>query len=141
MAGIAPTDNPPLAFGPTGNDGPFTFTELDRLSEALTMSSLESDINFSVFIGDLGADRRGAIAQRHRSFGAKAANTCLIAVSPNERAVEIGVGEIAAKRLDDRACNLAVASMVSSFQGGDLIGGLVNGLRLLSEQAGRPHPA
>lgn len=141
MATTAPAEHPTLAFGPTGNSGPFTFKELDRLSEALTMSSHESDINFSVFIGDLGADRRGAVAQRHRSFGAKAGNTCLIAVSPNERALEIGVGEIAAKRLDDRACNLAVASMVSSFQGGDLIGGLVDGLRLLSEQAGRPHQA
>lgn len=141
MAATAPTNHPTLGFGPTGEEGPFSFKELDRLSEALTMSSHESDINFSVFIGDLGADRRGAVAQRHRSFGPKAANTCLIAVSPNEHAVEIGVGEVAAKRLDDRACNLAVASMVSSFQGGDLIGGLVNGLRLLSEQAGRPHPA
>ena len=137
MATHAP-QTPELAFGPAGNTGPFTFKEMDRLSEAITMSSREAEINFSIYIGDLGADRRGEVASRHRSFGAEAANTCLVAVSPNERAVEIGVGEQAAKRLTDRACQLAVASMVSSFEGGDLVGGIVNGLRMLSDQAGHP---
>ena len=138
MASALNTSTPPLGFGPQGNTGPFTFSELDRLSEAITRSSQETGINFSVYIGDLGADRRGALAQRHRTFGAQAAHTCLVAVSPNERAVEIGVGDALSTRLPDRACNLAVASMVSSFEGGDLVGGLVNGLRLLSDQAGTP---
>lgn len=138
MAGTVAPKTPALAFGPQGNTGPFTFSDMDRLSEALTMSSQETGINFSAYIGDLGADRRGALAQRHRSFGEQAANTCLVAVSPNEKAIEIGVGEAAARRLSDRSCQLAVASMASSFQGGDLVGGLVSGLRLLSDQAGHP---
>ena len=138
MATHTAPSTPPLGYGPKGNTGPFTFKEMDRLSEAITMSSRESEINFSIYIGDLGSDRRGEVASRHRSFGAQAANTCLIAVSPNEHAVEIGVGEQAAKRLSDRSCQLAVASMVSSFQGGDLVGGIINGLRLLSDQAGHP---
>ena len=138
MAGAVTTNTPPVGYGPKGNPGPFSLGDMDRLSEALTMSSRETGINFSVYIGDLGPDRRGALAERHRSFGAEAADTCLIAVSPNEKAVEIAVGERAAKRLSDRSCQLAVAGMVSSFEGGDLVGGIVNGLRLLSDQAGHP---
>lgn len=138
MASTLTKTTPAVAYGPQGNTGPFTFTEMDRLAEALTRGSQESGINFSVLIGDLGADRRGAVAAKHRSFGYDARNTCLIAVSPNERAIEIGVGEIAAKRLPDRVCELAVASMQSSFAGGDLIGGLVNALRTLADTAGAP---
>lgn len=138
MASTLTKTTPALAYGPQGNTGPFTFAEMDRLSEALTYSSQETGINFSVLIGDLGADRRGAVAAKHRSFGYEARNTCLIAVSPNEHAIEIGVGEQAAKRLSDRSCELAVASMASSFSGGDLTGGLVNALRMLADAAGTP---
>lgn len=141
MASTLTKTTPALAYGPQGNTGPFSFTEMDRLSEALTFSSQETGINFSVLIGDLGADRRGAVAAKHRSFGYDARNTCLIAVSPNEHAIEIGVGEHAAKRLSDRTCELAVASMASSFAGGDLISGLVNALRMLADAAGAPSEA
>ncbi|GAB3303718.1 DUF5130 family protein [Epidermidibacterium keratini] len=128
-----------LDYGPQGTKGPFSNSDMDRLSEALTMSSWETGIDFSVYIGDLGQDRRAKLAELHRSFGASAPNTCLVAVSPNERVVEIGVGEIAAKRLPDRSCNLAVLAMTANFEGGDLVGGIVNGLRMLSDQAGHPH--
>ncbi|WP_134324659.1 DUF5130 family protein [Cumulibacter soli] len=136
MASTLTTSTPTLAFGPEGNTGPFNFTEMDRLSEALTRSSHETGINFSVLIGDLGPDRRGAVAAKHRTFGHEARDTCLVAVSPNEHAIEIGVGEHAARRIDDRDCELAVAAMSSSFAGGDLIGGLVNALRMLADAAG-----
>lgn len=127
-----------LAYGPQGHRGPFNDKDMDRLSEALTMSSWETGLDFSIYIGEIGEDRRATVAKLHRSFGATAPNTCLIAVSPNERVVEIGVGEVAAKRLPDRSCNLAVLAMTANFDGGDLVGGLVNGLRMLSDQAGHP---
>ena len=40
--------------------------------------------------------------------------------------------------MPDRACALAVLSMTGSFAAGDLVGGIVNGLRQLSDQAGHP---
>lgn len=138
MASTLTKTTPALAYGPQGNPGPFKHSEMDRLAEALTLSSQETGINFSVLIGDLGADRRGTVAAKHRSFGPEARNTCLIAVSPNEHAIEIGVGEQAAKRLPDRTCELAVTSMASSFAGGDIVGGLVNALRMLADAAGIP---
>jgi hypothetical protein len=41
-------------------------------------------------------------------------------------------------RLPDRGAKLAVMSMVGSFREGDLVGGLLSGLRMLADQAGEP---
>jgi hypothetical protein len=58
-------------------------------------------------------------------------------VSPGDRLLEIVTGKESARRLSDRACALAALSMTTSFAGGDLTGGVVTGLRMLSESAGR----
>src|SRR5215211_1373491 len=72
-------------------DSIFTWQELARLDEALTMSSRETGLRFTLYVGDLGTRTRV----------------------------------------------LAVLSMTTSFAGGDLVGGIVNGLRQMSDQAGR----
>jgi hypothetical protein len=74
----------------------------------------------------------------HALSGDKPAESVLIAVSPGQRVVEVVTGAAAARRIPDRACALAVLSMTGSFAAGDLVGGVVNGLRQLSDQAGHP---
>lgn len=118
---------------------PFSPVQLARLDEALTLSSRSTGLNFSVYLGDLGEDTRETAESLHATHGAAASESVLIAVSPGQRRVEIVTGEEAVRRLPDRACNLAVMSMVASFKEGDLIGGLVSALRMLSDQAGRTH--
>ena len=61
----------------------------------------------------------------------------LLAVSPNQRLLEIVTGAVARKRVLDRDCKLAALSMAAAFGGGDLGGGLVAGLAQLAEHAGR----
>jgi hypothetical protein len=122
---------------PARSELPFTPVQLARLDEALTLSSRATGLQFSVYLGDLGEDTRATAESLHAGTGERAAETVLIAVSPGQRKVEIVTGEEAARRLPDRACNLAVMSMVASFREGDLIGGLVSALRMLSDQAGR----
>lgn len=117
--------------------GPFTLTQLARLDEALTLASRESGLDFSIYLGELGDDSRATAERLHASIGENAANSVLIAVSPAERLIEIVTGELAFHRLPDRGAKLVVASMVASFKGGDLIGGLVNALRMLADQVGR----
>jgi hypothetical protein len=124
---------------PARSELPFTPVQLARLDEALTLSSRATGLRFSVYLGDLGEDTRATAESLHASTGARAPETVLIAVSPGQRKVEIVTGEEASRRLPDRACNLAVMSMVASFKEGDLIGGLVSALRMLSDQAGRAH--
>jgi hypothetical protein len=46
-------------------------------------------------------------------------------------------GEHSSRRLPDRSAALAALSMRASLSVGDLIGALVNGLRMLSDRAGR----
>ncbi len=122
--------------GPTAS--PFSPAELARLDEALTMSSRETGLRFTLYLGDLPADTRAGAEDLHRRSGGDTSSSVLIAVAPDQRVLEIVTGAAAARRLPDRACALAVLSMTSSFGSGDLVGGIVNGLRQLSDQAGHP---
>jgi hypothetical protein len=116
----------------------FTFRELARLDEALTMSSRETGLRFTLYIGDLGPRTRIRAEELHARSGGNPVESVLIAVSPGQKVVEVVTGAAAARRLPDRACALAVLSMTTSFANGDLVGGIVNGLRQLSDQAGHP---
>lgn len=118
--------------------GPFGLPELSRLDEALTMSSRETGLRFTLYIGDLGQRTRSRAEELHATSGGDPAESVLLAVSPGQRVVEVVTGHAAARRLPDRACALAVLSMTNSFAAGDLVGGIVNGLRQLSDQAGHP---
>jgi hypothetical protein len=118
---------------------PFSSVQLARLDEALTLSARSTGLGFSVYLGDLGEDTRATAESMHAEAGETAASAVLIAVSPAQRRVEVVTGADSTRRLPDRACNLAVMSMVASFKEGDLIGGLVSGLRMLSDQAGVKH--
>jgi hypothetical protein len=101
------------------------------------MSSRETGLRFTLYIGDLGAQTRSRAEELH-ARGGDPADSVLLAVSPGQRVVEVVTGPSAARRLPDRACALAVLSMTNSFAAGDLVGGIVNGLRQLSDQAGHP---
>ncbi|GAA3580831.1 DUF5130 family protein [Amycolatopsis ultiminotia] len=122
-------------YEPETPTSPFTVQQLARLDEALTFATRECDLAFSVYLGDLGEDTR-AEAERLHASTADPRDAVLIAVSPEQRAIEIVTGQRAYLRLPDRGAKLAVASMVASFKEGDLVGGLVNALRMLSDQAG-----
>lgn len=119
-------------------DRVFSYRELARLDEALTMSSRETGLFFTLYVGDLGKRTRTRAEELHSVSKGDPSDAVLLAVSPGQRVVEVVTGAAAARRLPDRACALAVLSMTSSFAAGDLVGGIVNGLRQLSDQAGRP---
>ena len=115
--------------------GPFTPVQLAQLDEALTLASRSSGLQFSVYIGPLGPNSRAAAETLHASTP-EPADAVLIAVSPGERVVEVVTGERSSRRLTNNACRLAVMAMVASFKEGDLVGGLISGLRMMADQAG-----
>lgn len=120
-------------------DHPFNPVQLSRLDEALTLASRETGLRFSVWLGDLGPDAPARVAELHgRLEGSDEA--VLVAVSPGQRVVEVRSGPAARVRLPDRGAKLAVMSMVASFREGDLLGGLLSGLRMLADQAGGRRP-
>jgi hypothetical protein len=61
----------------------------------------------------------------------------LVAVSPGQRVLQIVTGAESAARIPNKSCALAALSMRASFTAGDLAGGIVTGLRMLSDAAGR----
>ena len=119
-------------------DSIFTWQELARLDEALTMASRETGLRFTLYVGDLGKRTRLRAEELHASSGGDPAHSVLLALSPGQRVIEVVTGAAAARRMPDRACALAVLSMTTTFANGDLIGGIVGGLRQLSDQAGHP---
>ena len=114
---------------------PFSPVQLALLDEGLTVASRTTGLLFSVYLGAMQEPTRAHAESLHATMP-DPTRAVLIAVSPGQRVVEVVTGAESARRLPDRSCRLAVMSMVASFKEGDLIGGLVSGLRMLSDQAG-----
>lgn len=117
-------------------DGPLSVRALLRVDEALRLADSSTGLTFSVYIGDLGEDSREAAQLLHGRM-ANPDVSILIAISPNERVVEIVTGSLARRRVLDRDAKLAAMSMSSAFAGGDLGGGIVAGLAQLADHAGK----
>jgi hypothetical protein len=121
-------------------DGPFTTPQLLRLDEALRLADRSTGLTFSIYVGDLDEPTRGHAEKLHGQL-ADPDRSVLLAVSPNQRVLEIVTGAEARKRLPDRSAKLAALSMAAAFSGGDLAGGIVNGLAQLADHAGKAAPA
>ena len=133
------TEDPELDISPEGEavlDGPFTTRQLLRLDEALRVSDQQTGLTFSVYLGDLAEPVRQTAEALHKRVE-HSATAVLIAVSPNQRVLEIVTGSEARKRISDRDAKLAALSMAAAFAGGDLAGGILAGLDQLASHAGR----
>jgi len=107
------------------------------IEEIVTAAESLCGLSFKVYVGKLDDRREGAEALLHNSSG-DASRTVLTAIDPTSRALEIVTGSHAAKVVDDRTCALAALAMTSSFQAGELIGGIRNGINLMAEHARLP---
>lgn len=137
---VGETSTPAGETGVTGRadvlDGPFSTRQLLRLDEALRVADRSTGLTFSVYIGDLDEPVRGHAEKLHAQL-ADPDRSVLVAVSPNQRVLEIVTGSVARKRIFDREAKLAALSMVAAFGGGDLAGGIISGLDQLATHAGR----
>ena len=113
---------------------PFSPAERLRLDEALTMAGRETGLRFSLYLGELTGDTRAAAEDLHARSDPDPSAAVLLAVAPDQRVVEVVTGTAAARRLPDRACANAVLTMTAAFGRGDLVGGVVAGLRQLCDQ-------
>jgi len=115
----------------------FTDGQVREISRACSAASSESGLHHSVYVGPVDGDIRDHAERLHAALGALASRAVLVLVSPGDRQLEIVTGKESSRRLSDRACALTALSMTTAFAGGDLTGGIVTGLRMLSEAAGR----
>lgn len=116
---------------------PFPTMDLVRLDDALTYGSRQSQARFAVYLGHLGSDS----AARAREILAKVPtpdNAVLLAVSPDQRAIEVVYGADLRGRGAESAAPLGVAAAASAFKEGNLIDGLVSAIRVMSAAISRP---
>jgi len=110
---------------------PFPINDLVTLDDALTYGSRAAGARFAVYIGDLGGDT----AARAREILSKVPtpnNAVLIAVSPDQHAIEVAYGSEVRGRGVESSAPLGVAAAASGFKDGELIDGLVSAIRVTS---------
>ncbi|GAB3151771.1 DUF5130 family protein [Micromonospora sonneratiae] len=117
-------------------EGPFSTRQLLRIDEALRLADQATGLVFTIYVGDLDEPTRTHAEKLHGRL-ADPDRSVLIAVSPNQRALEIVTGAEVRKRVPDRHAKLAALSMVAAFGVGDLTGGIINGLDQLATHAGK----
>lgn len=118
------------------HDLPFGKRERLLLDNALTEAIRLTGIRFNIYIGDLGeSPAEGADAVFPHTPDAD--QSVLLAVSPNQRAIEVRSGKSVANRANDRVLQLGVTAASSSFKGGDLLDGLTSAVRVMAAAIGR----
>ncbi len=129
-----------IATEPDRLPGQYPFHSLDLLTldDALTQASRQSKARFAVYLGDLGADTP-ARAREILTRVATPNNAVLLAVSPDQHAIEVAYGAELRGRGIESAAPLGVAAAASAFREGNLIDGLVSAVRVLSAAIARPN--
>jgi hypothetical protein len=110
---------------------PFPVKDLVRLDDALKFGSRKAHARFAVYVGDLGADT----AATARAVLAKVPtpnNAVLLAVSPNQKAIEVVYGSDLQGRGIEESAPLGVKAAAASFNYGNLIAGLVSAIKVMS---------
>jgi hypothetical protein len=110
---------------------PFPTMDLVTLDDALTYGTRASKARLAVYLGDLGEDT----ATRARELLADVPTpneAVLLAVSPNQHAIEVVYGAGVKGRGAESAAPLGVAAAASAFKEGNLMDGLISAVRVLS---------
>ncbi len=102
-----------------------------RLDDALKYGSRAAKARFAVYVGDLGADT-AATARDVLANVPTPNNAVLLAVSPNQKAIEVVYGSDVQGRGIEESAPLGVKAAAASFNYDNLIGGLVSAIKVMS---------
>jgi Domain of unknown function (DUF5130) len=123
--------------GEASVDYPFPAIDLVTLDDALAHGTRASGARMAVYIGDLGADP-AARAREILAHVPTPNDAVLLAVSPDQHVIEVVYGAGVRGRGAESAAPLGVAAAASAFKEGNLIDGLVSGVRVLSAGIAQP---
>jgi hypothetical protein len=110
---------------------PFPVKDLVRLDDALKFGSRKAKARFAVYIGDLGADT-AATARDVLADVLTPNNAVLLAVSPNQKAIEVVYGSDVKGRGIEESAPLGVKAAAASFNYGNLMAGLISAIKVMS---------
>ena len=116
---------------------PFPAMDLVTLDDALKYGSRAAKARFAVYVGGLGDDT-AATAREILAEVPTPDNAVLLAVSPDQRAIEVVYGLEVQGRGIESAAPLGVSAAASAFQQGNLIDGLISAVRVLSAGVSPP---
>ena len=117
--------------GDTSVTYPFAVKDLVRLDDALKYGSRAAKTRFAVYVGDLGADTT-ATARDVLATVPTPNNAVLLAVSPDQKAIEVVYGSDVQGRGIEESAPLGVKAAAASFNYDNLIGGLVSAIKVMS---------
>ena len=120
-----------------GEQYPFSSKDLMTLDNTLTEATRQTKSRFAVYIGDLGEDA-AAGARALLADVATPSNAVLLAVSPDQRCIEVVYGADVRGRGVESVAPLGVSAAAASFARGNLIDGLVSAVRVMSAGISRP---
>ncbi|HME49393.1 DUF5130 domain-containing protein [Mycobacterium sp.] len=109
---------------------PFPIMDLVRLDDALAYGTRDSRARLAVYLGDLGADT-AARAREILALVPTPNDAVLLAVSPDQHAIEVVYGAGVKGRGAESVAPLGVAAAASAFKEGNLMDGLISGVRVL----------
>ena len=107
--------------GAAVGDYPFPVMDLVKLDDALKYGSRAAKARFAVYIGDLGADT-AATAREVLAEVPTPNNAVLLAVSPNQKAIEVVYGSEVRGRGIEESAPLGVSAAAASFKEGNADG-------------------
>jgi hypothetical protein len=110
---------------------PFPTMDLVVLDNALKYGSRAAQARFAVYIGNLGADT-AATAREILAKVPTPDNAVLLAVSPDQHAIEVVYGADVKGRGIEESAPLGVSAAAASFKEGNLLDGLISAVRVLS---------
>jgi uncharacterized membrane protein YgcG len=117
--------------------GDFSAAQRFEIDKAIRAAEQTSRYEFSVFVGNAGAEPR-AFAQRLHGSLVAPDRSVMVLVDAHARAIEVVTGAEVRRTLSDSAVGLAVLQMQSAFAAGDLVGGLKRGVVMLAEASRAP---
>lgn len=113
------------------DQSPFSMEDRVRMDHALTEATRRTGILWTIYIGEISGHPADA-AREMLSTLPDPSRSVLIAVSPNEKQIEILGGDAIGNRFNDRVAQLGVSAALASFKQQDLIDGLVSAVRVMS---------
>jgi len=116
---------------------PFPVKDLCFLDDALRYGSRAAKARFAVYLGGLGEDTAAA-AREILGKVPTPENAVLLAVSPNQRAIEVVYGSEVQGRGIEESAPLGVSAASASFKEGNLMDGLLSAVRVLSAGVSPP---
>ena len=123
--------------GEASLDYPFPADDLVRLDDALKYGSRKAKARFAVYVGDLGADT-ATTARDVLANVPTPNNAVLLAVSPNQNAIEVVYGSAVQGRGIEEAAPLGIKAAAASFNYDNLMGGLISAVKVMSAGVSPP---